>query len=189
MPRRIGPLASSKETMMPKQMLTVEDVETMLKRLSGAIERDQTYVDGLPRGLFSHQYDDDLWRNWRRGHRTFIDDLLATVGAMSPTDLRQLTDVASGFAPTAVRKVALETFAEVVGECVDADKTARQFFARVAREVVRQGRGKRPAGDPREAISQWFSDIDPLTIAQDPECGYPLDVRASMSVTPHRSRP
>lgn len=173
---------------MSKEMLTVKDVNTMLERLSEAIGRDQTYVDALPREMFSPEYDDNLWRGWRRDHRTFIGKLLATTATMSSADLQQLTDLASCFDPAAVRQVALEMFADVASGSIQSHKTARKFFAALTAEVVRQGRGRRGARDAREAISQWFLDIDPLTIARDPECGYPLGLEG-VHVRQAASRP
>lgn len=175
---------------MRSRVLVPADIKQFLGRFSGAIELDQIYVDSLPRNRFHSMYDDGLWRDWRRNHRAFIDKLIATADKISPDLLQRLTDVASGFAPTVVRHIMLETFAEIVGDCSAAGagcETSQHFFAWVAGEVVRQGRGKRPNRSPRRAMSEWFPAVDPLTIARDPECGYPLPrqrVRSRQSASP-----
>ncbi|UVO26949.1 hypothetical protein [Bradyrhizobium arachidis] len=158
---------------MLTRALVQTDIKEFLGRLSDAIEQDQIYVDSLPRDRFPSVYDDGLWRNWRRGHRAFIDKLVASTDAMSPALLQRLTKVASGFEPSVVGHIMLETFAEIVGDCSAANcETAQHFFEWVAGEVVRQGRGKCLNRTARKAMLKWFPATDPLTIAQDPECGY-----------------
>jgi hypothetical protein len=176
---------------MQKQMLRGSDVETMLRRLSGAIERDQIYVDGLPRECFPSVYDDTLWRDWRQGHRVFIGKLLASAHAMDSAQLERLTEVASRFVPEVVGRIMLETLAEIVsGSSAAGCETAAHFFDWAAGEVVRQGRGKGRSRSARKSIERWFSSTDPLTISQDPECGYPslIDAiragRAALQQTP-----
>jgi hypothetical protein len=160
---------------MPSQLLVSADINQFLDRLSSAIELDQVYIDSLPRERFSSMYDDGLWRDWRRDHRAFIDKLVMSADAMSPALLQRLTEVASNFDPAVVGRIMLETFAEIVGGCsVAGCETAQHFFEWVAGEVVRQGRGKCPNRSPRKAMSEWFAATDPLTIARDPECGYPV---------------
>ncbi|WP_298885816.1 hypothetical protein [uncultured Bradyrhizobium sp.] len=172
---------------MRTKMLVHADIKEFLGDLSDAIEADQTYVDSLPRNRFHSQYDDGLWRDWRRDFREFLGKLSATVDTMSAASLQRLNEVASSFEPTVVGQIMLETLAEIVGGCSAAGcETAEHFFDWVTGEVVRQGRGKRSNGSLRMAMSQWFPANDPLTIALDPECGYP--VRGSRARTP-RVRP
>ncbi len=169
---------------MPTKMLVHADITEFLAHLSDAIAKDQAYVDSLPRDAFQGHYDDGLWRNWRRDVCGFLGKLSASADTMSAASLRRLTEVASSFEPAIVGHIMLETLAEIVGGCrsVDDCDTAQRFFDWVTGEVVRQGRGKRRNGGLRAAMSQWFPANDPLTIALDPECGYP--VRGSRSRTP-----
>ncbi|MCK1341017.1 hypothetical protein IVB38_34630 [Bradyrhizobium sp. 38] len=168
---------------MHKKTLKVTDIETVLRRLSGAIEMDQIYVDGLPRESFLNVYDDALWRDWRHDHGVFIGKLLASAHAINSAHLERLTEVASSFDPEVIGQIMLEIFAEIVsGSSAAGCETADHFVEWVTGEVVRLGRGKRPSRSAHKSIEQWFSDIDPLTISQDPECGYPLPfdaIRAS----------
>ncbi|MCS3765269.1 MULTISPECIES: hypothetical protein [Bradyrhizobium] len=160
---------------MSTKTLSTADIKTFLEGLSHSIELDQIYVDSLPRKRFSKAYDDGLWRDWRRDHRAFIDKLIASADRMSPSALRRLTEVALSFDPAVVEYIMLETFAGVVGGAYAENcETAQRFFKWVRDEVVRQGRGKRANGSAMKAISKWRSAVDPLLIAQDPECGYPV---------------
>ncbi|CUT11492.1 hypothetical protein BF49_2572 [Bradyrhizobium sp.] len=164
---------------MRKQLLEVADIERMLRRLSEAIKADQIHVDRLPRDCFASAYDDALWRDWRNGHGVFIGKLLASAHAINSAQLERLTEVASDFAPGVVAHIMLETFAEIVsGSSAAGCETAAHFFEWVAGEVRRQARGKRPGRPARRSIQQWFSEIDPLTISRDPECGYPVRAQA-----------
>ena len=160
---------------MSTKTLATADIKTFLESLSHSIELDQIYVDSLPRERFSKMYDDGLWRDWRRNHRAFIGKLIASADGMSPSALQRLTEVALNFDPAVVGYIMLETFAGIVG-CAYAEdcETAQRFFECVGDEVVRQGRGKRTNGTARKAMSKWRSAVDPLLIAQDPECGYPV---------------
>lgn len=171
---------------MPPKTLVHTDIKEFFGRLSDAIEKDQTYVDSLPLNSFHSQYDDSLWRNWRHDHRQFLAKLSRSADAISDDGLQRLTEVASGFEPAIVGRIMLETLADIVGDC-DASgcETAQHFFDQVIGEVVRQGRGKRGNGSFRKAMSQWFPATDPLTIAQDPECGY--KVRGSRARRQSRS--
>jgi hypothetical protein len=160
---------------MSTKALIQADISKFLEALSQSIELDQIYVDSLPRDRFPPVYDDRLWRDWRRNHRAFIGKLIASTDGMSSSALQRLTEVASSFDPAVVGHIMLETFAEIVGDCSAVGcETAQHFFKWVAGEVVRQGRGKRPNKSARKAMLQWFPAIDPLGIARDPECGYPV---------------
>ena len=160
---------------MSTKMLTTADIKTFLQGLSRSIELDQIYVDSLPRERFSKMYDDRLWRDWRRDHRAFIDKLVSSADDMSPSALRRLTEVALSFDPAVVGFIVLETFACIVGRAYAEEcETAERFFKWAGDEVVRQGRGKRINASAANSMSKWRSAIDPLLIARDPECGYPV---------------
>lgn len=160
---------------MPTKALIKADFRKFLEALSHRIQLDQIYVDSLPREQLSCIYDGGLWCDWRRDTSVFIDKLIASTDGMSSSALQGLTEVALSFNPAVVARIMQETFAEIVsGSSAEGCETAQHFFEWVAGEVVRQGRGKRLNRNARKAMSQWLPAIDPLGIAQDPECGYPL---------------
>jgi hypothetical protein len=154
--------------------LTPKDIRNFLKRLSNAIELDQVHVDALPPERFSPAYSDSMWRDWRHGHRVFIDELLLTADAIPPAMLSELTGIAITYEPALIGSVLLEIFAEVVsGSCAREDLgTSERFFGWLIKQVSQQPKGNlRHKGAPA-SILRWLPVSDPLRIAQDPECGY-----------------
>jgi hypothetical protein len=153
---------------MPTKPLTLPELKEYLDRLSAAIELDQIYVDSLPRQLFSKQYDDGLWRDWRHATRAFITKLHMTADAMPPMMLQQLAVIATADNPALVEQAMLEILAEIVSGCSAAGvETAEGFFGWLIKDVER----RRNAA--RTTRLEWLVKTDPLRIAQDPECGYP----------------
>ncbi|MGY4177655.1 hypothetical protein ACVIHH_002946 [Bradyrhizobium sp. USDA 4518] len=152
--------------------LTPEDIRNFLKQLSVAIELDQSSVDALPPERFSIEYDDDMWRAWRREHRLHIEKLLCTADAIPPVMLWRLTGVAIGYEPALVGNTLLELFAEVAaGGCEDL-ATAETFFGVLIKQMSGQAKRSSRRGSARTSMLQWLPTTDPLRIAQDPECGY-----------------
>lgn len=167
---------------MTNQMLAVTDIEAMLKGLRNAIRLDQDYVDSLTEDQFATGYNDDLWRNWRRNMSDLIDRLLSS-SDMSVALLKRLTDVATSFEPPVCGHVMLENLAEIVGGHVAGDNvTAATFLTRVADEIERYGPRKRLTHSARQALSGWFSLIDPLAISGDPECQYPVPMESQSTL-------
>jgi hypothetical protein len=153
-------------------ILTPEDIRDFLIGFAAAIELDQIRVDALPREKFHPDYCDDLWRRWRRKHLEYIEQLLPTVDALSPSLLVQLTQFAIEFEPADVAEEALGLFGEVVGECCQAIETAALFFGCLIAEVTSKSQLKPKGCEARARIMQWIPVDDPLRIAQDSECGY-----------------
>jgi hypothetical protein len=153
--------------------LTLKDIQNFLKRLSVAIALDQAHVDALPAERFSPQYDDAMWRDWRHGHRAFIDQLVLTADTMEPATLNELTKLSITRDPGLIGGVMLEIFAEIVcGSCSQEDcGSAEQFFGWLIEQVRDRAESKSRAG-ARISMLQWLPLIDPLRIAQDPECAY-----------------
>ncbi|UWU91375.1 hypothetical protein [Bradyrhizobium sp. CB1015] len=174
---------------MPHSILAPSNIKELLTDLSKAIARDQIYVDSLPREQFTSQYDDGMWREWRRKNLLLIERLIKSSDDLSPSLLRRLTVVAAGFDAAIVRTILLETLADIVGGCLAAPpRTAQGFFDGLTNEVVRQARGKHRNPSARKALLEWFDATDPLAIARDPECQYPVSRRQVHSDrTPLRS--
>jgi hypothetical protein len=158
---------------MSIEKLALADVETFLKRLSAAIELDQVYVDALPPERFSIQYDDSMWRSWRRDHRAYIETLLSTAHLIPSAMLKQLTEIAIAHEPAIVEGVLLEQFAEIVSGCSGENfSTAQRFFGWLIEQMGALPKGHRRRESARASVSKWFAGTEPLRIGQDSECGY-----------------
>jgi hypothetical protein len=154
--------------------LTPVDIRDLLIGFAAAIELDQMRVDALPSTKFHRYYNPDSWRRWRRSHLDYIDQLLATVNAMPPAVLEEVTRLALTYEPLFVREAALDFFAEIVGGslCEGQFETAELFFGWLILDVRRLSKEKPIVGDARSLMMQWLPATDPLGIAEDPECGY-----------------
>ncbi len=156
------------------EMLTRENIRDFFRRLSVAIEIDQAYVDSLPREWFSAQYDDPMWRAWRKDTCRYIESLISTVEKIPEPAIIELTEIAVTREPAHLGKILLEHLAEVVGghRCEVELGTADRFIGSVIEQA--RGRPKRKARreHPQAVILRWLPVIDPLRIAQDPECSY-----------------
>jgi hypothetical protein len=155
------------------ETLTPKDIQDLLTMLSVAIELDQVLVDELPAERFSLEYNDAMWREWRRNHRYFIDQLVVTADMMEPGTLSELTRLSITHEPGPIGTTVLEILAEIVsGSCGEELSTAQSFFG----HLITQIRGNEKSGvrreDPRISILRWFPMRDPLRIGQDPECAY-----------------
>src|SRR5262245_56045980 len=64
--------------------LTHKDIRDLLTGFAASIELDQIRVDALSPEKFHPEYSDSMWRNYRRDHLQFIDQLLPTVDTISP---------------------------------------------------------------------------------------------------------
>ncbi len=150
------------------------DIRTLFKRFKTAIKRDQRLVDATSKDTFHRDYNDAMWRDWRVGSLRYIDDLLASVAGIPPVMLAELTRVAISYEPRTIQPILLELLAEAVGGCCSEEElaTAASLFGCLIREVGQHPEGDRRHQDAREAILQWMTDVDPLRIAHDPECGY-----------------
>jgi hypothetical protein len=152
--------------------LTPKDIKNFLERLSVAIGLDQVHVDALPAERFSPEYDDAMWRDWRHGHRDFIDQLVLTADTMEPATLSELTRLSITHEPGLIGSVMLELFAEIVcGSCSQEDcGTAEQFFGSLIEQVRDKAESRSRREGARISMLQWLPLIDPLRIARDPEC-------------------
>ena len=159
------------------ETLAAKDVENLLTRVSTAIEFDQVLVDTLPAASFSPAYNDGMWRNWRRDHCAFIERLASTVDQIPPAMLSELTRIATTCEPALVGKTMLELLALIVGgSCPEEDfASAKLFFGEIIRQLNAQSKEVPPRHESaRASILRWLPVVDPLRIAQDPECAYGL---------------
>lgn len=161
-------------TQVATDTLEHADIETVLRRFSAAIERDQLRIDAMPRAKFHPSYDDAMWRDWRHGHRIYVNFLASTVADMPLLLLEKLSAIAPSYKPEFIRGVILEIFSEVVSGSCDQEQyaTAGQLFEGLIKQV--QERAKATTGGERAKVSlaRWFPLVDPLRIASDPECVY-----------------
>lgn len=154
--------------------LTRQDIRDLLLGFAAAIELDQLRVDALPPETFHPEYDDGMWRRWRRYHLAYIDQLLATVPAMPSGMLKNLTEVAITYEPAAVGEIAVDLFADAAsGSCPEEELgTAVLFFGWLIKDVCGKFQEKSISCDARARMMHWLPVTDPLNFSKDPECGY-----------------
>ena len=155
-------------------LLQHTDIETVLRRFSVAIERDQLRIDAMPRAKFHSLYDHAMWRDWRHGHKIYINRLVSTVVDMPLAMLENLSTIARSYKPEIVRAVILEILSEVVGGCCDQDEyaTASLLFEDLIKQVKEQARATERGLSAKVSLARWFPLSDPLRTAADPECQY-----------------
>ena len=160
--------------MIEIETLVSTDIKDFLKQLSAVIEFDQVRTDALPRESFAPEYNDSMWRAWRRDHRRVIEELLSTADTIPPARLSELTELTTTREPALIGSAVLEYFAEVVcGSCPgERLGTAERFVGWLIANLSNQPEGKSRQQSARVSILQWLPVIDPLRIAQDPECCY-----------------
>jgi PAS domain-containing protein len=70
-------------------------------------------------------------------------------------------------------KEIIDLFARAAsGDCLEQFETAALFFGWLIADVSRVSEAKPIVGGARTLMMQWLPLIDPLCIAEDPECGY-----------------
>jgi hypothetical protein len=155
-------------------MLEHADIEIVLRRFSTAIERDQRRIDAMPRAKFHPSYNDAMWRDWRHGHRIYVDLLASTVADVPLLLLEKLSVIARSYEPKFIREVVLEIFSEVVSGSCDQDEyaTARRFFEGLTKQVRKRAKTTARGERAKVSLTRWFPLVDPLRIASDSECVY-----------------
>jgi len=153
------------------------DIRNLLQAYSGAIALDQFKVDALPSKHFHRYYSRGMWFRWRQCHFDFINELLATAGAIPTKLLRGLTVLAARRDPLVVRKTMVEMLAQGAANSLAPGQidTATLFFLALLESA---GDGSFDPGEYRNCkhckarMTRWLALTDPLSIAEDPECGY-----------------
>ena len=153
------------------ETLTHGDIRKLLKIISASIELDQLRFDAMPTRFLHPSYNDEMWREWRANHVTYIDRLLPTVNALTPSTLRELTDVAAMYPPKAIGKIVLELFSDAVSGSCDEEElsTAERLFGGVIKQARSGVSRQRRKDDAKAAILAWLPVSDPLWIARDLE--------------------
>jgi len=158
------------------ELLTHADISSSLSDFATAIELDQRRVDALPTATFSPMYDARMWRDWRANSIAFVEKMISSVNSIPKAMVVELTELATSYSPLIVRRIVLEILAEVVsGFCDNRDfATAELFFGRVIGEVKQSHSVRSYFQGAKRSISLWLPVVDPLRIASDPECQYPV---------------
>jgi hypothetical protein len=141
--------------------LTTNDIRDLLTGFAATIELDQIRVDPLPPEKFHPEYDEGMWRRWRRDHLDYIDQLLPTVDAIPPAILQELTQLAVICRPEIVREALLDVFADAAsGSCEQELETAALFFDWVIKDVRDWPDGR--AKGARSQMMHWLAVTYPL---------------------------
>jgi hypothetical protein len=171
-------------TQVVTDILQHADIEAVLRRFNAAIERDQLRIDAMPRAKFHPSYDDVMWRDWRRGHRIYLNRLVSTVADMPLLTIEKLSTIARSYEPEFIRAVILEILSEVVSGCCDQDEyaTAGQLFEGLTKQVQERVGATARAQSATVSLARWFPLSDPLRIAIDPECLYGPSVSLTLLI-------
>jgi len=111
---------------------------------------------------FHPEYDEGMWRRWRRDHLDYIDQLLPTVDAIPPAILQELTQLAVICRPEIVREALLDVFADAAsGSCEQELETAALFFDWVIKDVRDWPDGR--AKGARSQMMHWLAVTYPLS--------------------------
>jgi hypothetical protein len=161
------------------QSLTRDDIRNFLLAYSGTIALDQVRVDALPPGSFHREYDRGLWQRYRQGHLDFINRLLATIGEIPSSLLQKLTCVAAVRKTAVVQKAIIDLLSQASTHSLAPDQidSSPLFFRSLVEDVGTGSIGGVARGNSRVRMMRWLIPIDPLRIADDPECGYLADLQ------------
>lgn len=75
---------------MTKLEISYCDIRDWLAGLAAAIELDQIRFDAWPKERFHPEYDDGMWRRWRKEHLEFIGRLLPTIDEIPTPTLKHI---------------------------------------------------------------------------------------------------
>jgi hypothetical protein len=161
--------------------ITRGDIRNMLTAYSGAIALDQLKVDALPPTSFHPSYSRGMWLRYRRIHIAFVDQLLCSTRDIPSKLLQKINLMAATQNPKRVRR-AIVNFLSIgaTGSWSPGQiDSAPLFFAALVEDVGigHVGREKYNFGrdvykNHRKRFERWLSLVDPLSIADDPECQY-----------------
>jgi hypothetical protein len=151
--------------------LTIGDIRELLIGFDAAIEQDQLRVDALTRVGLDTILRDSMCLLWRCSHRSYINQLLSTLNAMSSEMLEQLTWIARCYEPAKVGDAMLNVFSQAISESCLELGTATVFFGCLIEDLRRMPPGILRSESARALMMQWLPATDPLRIAHDEECG------------------
>jgi hypothetical protein len=110
--------------------LAHRDIRDLLTGFAASIELDQIRVDALSPEKFHPEYNDSMWRNYRRHHLEFIDQLLPTVDTIPSALLQSLAQLAVAYEPAIVREAIVDLFAVAANDVCPPEvfETAELFL-------------------------------------------------------------
>jgi hypothetical protein len=126
-----------------------------------------------------------MWLRCRQYHIGFIDELIATTGAMPKKLLTGLTVLAARRDPAVVRATMVEMLGRSDSLAPGQLDTATLFFQALLESVGNQGFEpdlRCDCKNSRARMALWLKLTDPLRIAEDPECGYLSALEESMQL-------
>jgi hypothetical protein len=161
------------EPKVKHSFLTRRDVRDLLFGYSGAIALDQIRVDYLPPGSFHKEYNRGMWKRYRTRHLQFINHLMVSLEQIPKGTLCDLTMLATRRKTRTVRKAMVDLLSIGATNSYASGQvdSAPLFFSFLVREVGCGLEDDRGDGFSQR-IMRWLKPIDPLGIAEDPECGY-----------------
>jgi hypothetical protein len=167
--------------------ITRGDIRNLLRAYSGAIALDQIRVDALPLVSFHPGYSRGMWLTYRRAHIAFITQLLRTTRDMPKRLVQELNLVAGTREPKVVRKEFIELLSMGAARSLAPGQidTAPLFFAALVEDVGTGWiRGGRADVNTRARFEKWLDLVDPLSLAEDPECQYLAQLKESVDRRP-----
>ncbi len=124
-----------------------------------------------------------MWRRLRQRSIAVIDKLIDTSDEISIRHLTELTDLAMRYNSRIIRYALIDILDMAANDSLAPGQidSAPRFFRYLIKTVRQHDPARRNTVDPRAAMKQWLSLIDPLRIAEYDECGYLDVIRNSFS--------
>jgi hypothetical protein len=123
-----------------------------------------------------------MWLRYRRCNIAFINQLLRTTRDISQQLLQNLNLVACTREPQVVRKVVIELLSMGAANSLAPGQidTAPLFFTALVEDVGTAWTGYRADVNAKARFERWLDLIDPLSLAEDPECQYLAQLKESV---------
>jgi hypothetical protein len=115
-----------------------------------------------------------MWLRYRQSHITFINDLLRSTQEMPLQLLKKLNVVTAARKPVVVRRAIVRLLSHGSTDLFAPGQidSARLFFSALVEDVGIGPIGHGANRNSRLRFTRWLDPIDPLSIAEDPECKY-----------------
>jgi hypothetical protein len=160
------------------QTLSHADIMAFLLAFAEAVALDLERVESLPTESFHPLYDPKKWRYHRQDCLYVLFGLRATTKGIAYRLLKALTAVSIGQESPLVRREFVKLLRHNARTNASGyNDSAPELFEELIKRVGIACSAPVKAGDARARMMSWIAPIDPLGIAEDPECGYLAGLR------------